>query len=121
MNISKDLLIENLPYQQKVTLIAIYIFMKKTDALFITQVELQPEVRWICDSLQINYTKQLMSEGLSELEQYGLIEIKKKNEVSKIILKVSLQDIYAVFCDHFIFKKFFTETWYLRLFCLHPH
>ena len=65
MNVSKDLLIENLPYQQKVMLIAIYTFMKKTDALFITQVELQPEVRWICDSLQINYTKQLMSEGLS--------------------------------------------------------
>lgn len=65
MNVSKDLLIENLPYQQKVMLIAIYTFMKKTDALFITQGELQPEVRWICDSLQINYTKQLMSEGLS--------------------------------------------------------
>jgi hypothetical protein len=108
MNISKDALIETLPYQQKVMLIAIYTYIKKTDALSLTLLELQPEVRWICDSLQITYTKQLMNDGLSELEQYSLIEIKKKNDVQKIILKVSLQDIDAVFCNHFVFKKFFT-------------
>lgn len=97
MNISKDSIIEHLPYQQKVMLVALHSYIKKTDALAVSQLELQPEVRWICDSLQITYTKQLMSDGLAELEQYSLIEIKRKNDTQKIVLKISLQDIEAVF------------------------
>jgi hypothetical protein len=42
MNISKDVIIENLPYQQKLMLIAIYTYIKKTDALSVTTIELQP-------------------------------------------------------------------------------
>lgn len=97
MNISKDSLIENLPYQQKVMLIGIYTYFKKTDALSVTPLELQPEVRWICDSLQITYTKQLMSDGLSELQQYSLIEIKQKNDGQRIMLKTSLTEIEGCF------------------------
>ena len=67
MNVSKNMVIDGLPYQQKVMLIAIYTYFTKTEALCVTQAELQPEVRWICDSLQIGYTKQLMSDGLCEL------------------------------------------------------
>jgi Cdc6-like AAA superfamily ATPase len=110
MNVSKNLLIENLPYQQKVMLIAIYAFFKKTDALSVSPLELQPEVRWVCDSLQITYSKQLMSDGLSELQQYSLIDLKQRNDGQRIMLKIGLQDIEAVFSDHFIFKKFFTNT-----------
>jgi hypothetical protein len=110
MNISKDVIIENLPYQQKLMLIAIYTYIKKTDALSVTTIELQPEVRWICDSLQVTYTKQLMNDGLLELEQYSLVEVKKKNDRQSIILKVSLQDIEAVFSNHFIFKRFFANS-----------
>lgn len=109
MNISKDSIIETLPYQQKVMLVALHSYIKKTDALAVSQLELQPEVRWICDSLQITYTKQLMSDGLAELEQYSLIEIKRKNDTQKIVLKISLQDIEAVFSEHFVFKKFFAK------------
>jgi Cdc6-like AAA superfamily ATPase len=110
MNVSKNALIENLPYQQKVMLIAIYAFFKKTDALSVSPLELQPEVRWVCDSLQITYSKQLMSDGLSELQQYSLIDLKQRNDGQRIMLKIGLQDIEAVFSDHFIFKKFFTNT-----------
>jgi Cdc6-like AAA superfamily ATPase len=109
MNVSKNALIENLPYQQKVMLIAIYAFFKKTDALSVSPLELQPEVRWVCDSLQITYSKQLMSDGLSELQQYSLIDLKQRNDGQRIMLKIGLQDIEAVFSDHFIFKKFFTN------------
>lgn len=87
----------NLPYQQKMMLVAIYTFLKKTDALAVTTVQLQPELRWVCDSMQISYTKQLIGEGLGELEQYSLIELKKRNEETKILLKVGLADIQAVF------------------------
>jgi hypothetical protein len=74
-------------------LIAIYTYFTKTEALCVTQSELQPEVRWICDSLQINYTKQLMTDGLGELEQYSLIELKDKPDGQKIMLNVSLDEI----------------------------
>jgi hypothetical protein len=51
-----------------------------------------------------------MNDGLLELEQYSLVEVKKKNDRQSIILKVSLQDIEAVFSNHFIFKRFFANS-----------
>ena len=110
MNVSKNQVIDGLPYQQKVMLIAIYTYFHKTDALCVSQMELQPEVRWICDSLQIAYSKQLMSEGLCQLEQYSLVELKQKQGGQKIMLKVALSEIEDSFHDHFIFKKFFNST-----------
>jgi hypothetical protein len=107
MNISKDAVIDGLPHQQKVLLIAIYLFIHKTDALCVTPLELQPEVRWICDSLQLGYTKQLMTDGLAELEQYGLVELKQKPDGQKIMLKIPLDEVQHCFQQHFIFKKFF--------------
>lgn len=100
MNISKDDLMSKLPYQQQIMLIALYTIIKKTDALMITMKELQPELQWICNSLQITYSKQLMEEGLKELEQYSLVELKKKNNETKIILTISLNDIEATYADH---------------------
>jgi hypothetical protein len=82
--------INGLPHQQKVMMIAIYLFFRKTDALCLTPLELQPEVRWVCDSLQLNYTKQLMNDGLAELEQYGLVELKNRPDGQKIMLKIPL-------------------------------
>ena len=66
-------------------------------------------MKWVCGSLQINYSKQFIDDGLSELEQMGLIEIKKKVQDRKIMLKLDIKEIENALREHFVFKKFFTN------------
>lgn len=49
-----------LPYQQGIILIAMHNVIMRTDALCVSLKELQPELKWICGSLQIAHSVQLV-------------------------------------------------------------
>ena len=75
-------------------LIALYNITITTDAIRIGQRDLQKELRWVHNSLKMNFSIQVMNDRLKELEQYSLIDIKNVSvSETNIILKIGLEDI----------------------------
>jgi hypothetical protein len=64
---TKDLLITSLPFQQQLLLITLFTNIKRTDALLVTFKELIIDLKWVCDSIKLDYSKKLLDDGLSEL------------------------------------------------------
>lgn len=113
MQISKNDLMSKLPYQQAILLIAMHNVIVRTDALCVSLKELQPELKWICGSLQIGCTVQLVDERLRDLEQYGVIVLRRKvtgvmTEV-QVMLQVSTEDIRGTFAENELLGKFLVE------------
>jgi hypothetical protein len=94
MQISKNDLMSKLPYQLKLLLVALHNITLSTQALIITHKELSKELKWIYNSLQINFTPQIVEERLRELEQYAMVKIRKKGNIETgILLEVSTEEI----------------------------
>lgn len=101
MHISKNELMEKLPYQQVIILISLQNIISKTDALFVSFKELYTELKWMCGSLQIGFNASLMEERLNDLQQYGMVTIRRKNSTeSQVILQISREEIQATFGDN---------------------
>ncbi len=74
-------------------LIAIYLLFRSTDALCVTPLELQQPLMKVCSSLHLDFTKQLLTDSLSELQQYSLVEVRQRKDGQKVMLKVGLHEI----------------------------
>jgi hypothetical protein len=55
-------------------------------------------------------SKQLLTQGLSELQQYSLVEVRQRKEGQKIMLKVGLHEIEGALREVGIFRKFFDQV-----------
>ena len=53
----KDRLITQIPFQQQIILVALYMKMKKTEAISITEAQLKKDVKEVYDSLTMNPKK----------------------------------------------------------------
>jgi len=93
MQISKNDLMSKLPYQLKLALVALHNITLSTQALRISIKELNKELKWIHNGLQINFTHQVVEERLKELEQYAMVKLKKVNLETTVILEVSCDEI----------------------------
>lgn len=101
MHISKNDLMSKLPYQQIIILISLQNIIFKTDALYVSLKDLSSEMKWICGSMQINFNTSLMAERLNDLEQYGMITVRRRvNAETQIILQVSSNDVRAALADN---------------------
>lgn len=96
-----------LPYQQKVLLLALFVYIKRTEALTVPLRMLQEDLKWVCECVKLDYCRKIIDDGLPELEQYSLIALSKKQGETRIMLKVSLNEIEASYGDNIIFKRFF--------------
>jgi hypothetical protein len=98
---------EKLPYQQIIILIALHNIISKTSALYVSLKELHTELKWICGSLQIGFNAGLMEERINDLEQYGMVSMRKKSSSeTQIILQVSSEDIKMSFGDNELLGKY---------------
>jgi len=93
MQISKNDLMSKLPYQLKLALVALHNITLSTQALRISIKELNKELKWIHNGLQINFTPQVVEERLKELEKYAMVKLKKVNLETTVILEVSCDEI----------------------------
>ena len=100
MQLNKNELMERLPYQQKILLIAMALLIGKTDALYLSMQQIQGELKWVCSSLHINYNPQVLEESLREIEQYGFVIMKKKNNETKIVLNIGVDEIKSNFQEN---------------------
>jgi hypothetical protein len=70
-----------LPYHQVIILLGLHNIIKRTDGLYVSMSDLQPELKWICNSLQITHSGTLLEDRLKELEQYGMITVRRKQNL----------------------------------------
>ena len=91
MNINKDDVILRMPFQQQVLLIALYSYIKRTDALAVTVKQLKPELRSVYSALHVG-EKAITSDIIEELEQYALVSksINKATGDVRLSLRLSL-------------------------------
>ena len=105
MSISKESLIHKMPFQQQILLTAIYCYIKREDALFVSFKQLQNELKRIYASLNIN-PRPVSEHMLRELEQYALVGVEKKQFEMRIPLKIALSEVEQAFQEHSVLKKF---------------
>ena len=66
-------------------------------------------MKYVCESLGLGFTHQMIDDGLEQLEQYSMAGRMKKGNDVRIFLKCSIKEIEAAFWDHQLFGKFFEE------------
>ena len=112
MKSPKNDIITSLPHTQQIVLIAIYLFIKENDCLYMVKKDVEKKTKWISESLGLQFHLKVVDDGLEMLEQYCLIgRIKKANE-DRIVLKISLTEVQVSMEEHVLFKKFFVnEEW----------
>ncbi len=59
MNQEKDSLISSIPLDQQILLLALHVYVKKTDAIEVTHPEIIKDLKWVCESIKIPYKASL--------------------------------------------------------------
>ena len=109
MRSPKNEIISALPHTQQIVLLALYLYTKESDCLFLLKKQIEQKTKWICDSLGLEFHLKMVPDGLEHMKQYSLISVNKKVNEERVVLKVSLAEVEVALEEKPLLKKFFDK------------